>query len=130
MTDLHVIRYRTPSGDAYAQARGLRWEDAVAEWHRLEDLRLGGALPWVRHFEVRSHGDPTNPTVYAPTRPARDEDRDDYLRLGVRLVPRQRVGTFQCRRCGKVFQGSGLGVGSHNRSEACVESYQRRSVVR
>ncbi len=117
MRDLAVLRYTTVSGDRYLHASGLRREAALVAWYELDDRRLAGELPHVRHVEVRDHGDPTNPTLRVPIR-AWDErnDHPDFLRRGIRLVPDQRVGTAQCRYCGRVYQASGFGVGSHLRA--------------
>lgn len=120
-TDRHIIRYTTASGDRYLQTKPLEWWAAISLWHDLDELRRQGRLPWVRHFEVRSASDPTNPDVYLPTREWRGEgryprgDHHSNLRLGLNLVEDQNVYTFQCLTCGKAYQGSGLGFGSHRR---------------
>lgn len=111
----HIVRYTTVRGDQYLQTKPTDWDQAIQEWQRLDDLRTAGRMPWVRHFEVRSEDDPTNPTVYAPTRPRNVRDHPANLRHGYDLKAGQRVTTFQCIHCGRVYQGSGLGVGSHNR---------------
>lgn len=115
MSDLHVVRYVTRSGDRYLQTEPLSWAGAIALWTTLDERKA--EMPWVRHFEVRSVDDPTNPAVTVKTRPWRDRDHPNNLRLrGQSLVENQRVYTFQCVRCGRAYQGSGLGVGSHSRA--------------
>jgi hypothetical protein len=112
--DRHIVRYSTVSGDRYLASDPLDWPAAQALWQVLDHQRVDGQLPWVRWFEVRSASDPTNPTLKVPARPHRSSDHPENLRhKGVTLKAGQRVYTFQCRFCGRVYQGSGLGVGSH-----------------
>jgi len=118
MSDLHIVRYTTKSGDSYVQTEPLEWDKAITEWDRLDDLRVTGFLPWVQYFEVRSVDDPTNPSLFAPTRKWRGTPKDHHsnLRHRFEIAENQSVYTFQCLECGKVYQGSGLGFGSHRRA--------------
>lgn len=118
MSDQYIVRYATKSGHKYLQSKPLKWGAAIYKWNALEKQRLDGQLPWVKHFEVRSAEDPTNPQRFAPTRPhhPRSVDHPANVRHSYNIVADQKVRTFQCIDCGLVYQGSGLAVGSHRRA--------------
>jgi hypothetical protein len=60
-----------------------------------------------------------NDVKYRRTVPTPEEIAEHVERYG------RRPGTYryECRECGKRLWGSGLGLGAHNRSKACLDAW-------
>lgn len=54
---MHRVFATDASGTTYVVSDNLSWGQAQYAWRVLDDLRLAGRMPHVRHFEVRSNAD-------------------------------------------------------------------------